>query len=121
MIPGCGPLDMALACLLAGLWLVASPWVLAYGAETRPTWNAIVAGGLIALIALYSLYQAFAWQEWANFGLGLWLVVSPWALGFSAMQSVMLNAVAVGMLVTALAFWAIATDRDFGGWLGTAH
>jgi hypothetical protein len=108
-------------CLLAGLWLAVSPWMLGYDTQMTPTWNAIVAGGLIALIALYALYQVFAWEEWANVALGLWLVASPWVLGFSAMQAVTLNAVIVGALVAALALWALGTDRDIGGWLGRAH
>lgn len=107
--------------LIAGIWLAVSPWVLAYQAETRPAFNAVVAGALIALIAFYALFEVFAWQEWANLLLGVWLIVSPWLLGFSAMQTVMLNAVIVGALVAAMAFWTLATDRDIGGWFSAAH
>ena len=107
--------------VIAGLWLAVSPWVLAYQTETRPMWNAVILGGLIALIALYALYRVFAWEEWANLLLGVWLLVSPWVLGFSALQVITLNAVIVGALVGALAFWALATDRDIGGWFSAAH
>lgn len=107
--------------LIAGIWLAASPWVLAYQVETRPAFNAVIAGVLIALIAFYALYEVFAWQEWANLLLGVWLSVSPWVLGFSAMQTVMLNTVIVGALVAAMAFWTLATDRDIGGWFSAAH
>lgn len=107
--------------LIAGLWLAASPWLLAFHAETWPMSNAVIVGLAIALIALYALYEVFAWQEWANLLLGVWLIVSPWVLGFSAMQPVMLNTVIVGALVAAMAFWTLATDRDIGGWFSAAH
>ncbi len=107
--------------LIAGLWLAVSPWVLKFQAETRPMWNAVIVGVLVAVIALYALYEVFAWEEWANLLLGVWLIVSPFVLGFSAMQTVMLNTVIVGALIAALAFWALATDRDIGGWFSAAH
>lgn len=107
--------------IIAGLWMIVSPWVLAHQAAAAPTWNAVIVGALIALAALYALFQVFAWQEWSNLVLGLWLIASPWVLGFSAMTSAMLNAVIVGAVVAALAFWALATDRDIGGWISTAH
>ena len=107
--------------LLAGLWLAASPFALGYRAETSPTWNALVVGTLIALVALHALYRVFAWQEWATLVLGLWLIASPWVLGFSAMPAVMMNAVIVGALIAALAFTALGSDRDIGGWFRPAH
>src|SRR4051812_4734012 len=61
--------------LLAGLWLATSPWLFAYQMETRSMWNAVVAGVLIAVIAFYALFRVFAWQQWANLVVGVWLIV----------------------------------------------
>ena len=55
------------------------------------------------------------WEEAVNIALGVWLVVSPWALRFSDQVNVRLNAVIVG-LVIALAIWAMALDPDFERW-----
>jgi multisubunit Na+/H+ antiporter MnhC subunit len=107
--------------LIAGLWMMVSPWALAYQAEARPMWNAIVLGALIAAVAFTAFFQVFAWQEWANVLFGGWLIISPWVLGFSALSTVMLNAVVVGAVVAALALWALGTDRDIGGWFSPAH
>jgi hypothetical protein len=107
--------------LVVGLWMIASPWVLAYQAESRPMWNAVVLGALIAAVAFTALYRVFAWQEWANVVFGLWLIVSPWVLGFAGLQAAMVNAVIVGVVVAALAIWALGTDRDIGGWFSPAH
>lgn len=107
--------------LVIGLWMLASPWVLAYQAEARPMWNSVIVGLLIAAVALYAMYQVFAWEEWTNVVLGAWLVISPWVLGFSGLYAAMLNAVVAGAIVLVLALWALATDKDIGGWWSPAH
>jgi hypothetical protein len=107
--------------LIAGLWMIVSPWALAYQAEARPMWNAVILGGLVAVVAFTAFFQVCAWQEWANMLSGAWLIVSPWVLGFSALSTAMLNAVIVGVVVAALALWALGTDRDIGGWFSPAH
>jgi hypothetical protein len=107
--------------LIVGLWMLASPWVLAYQAETRPMWNSVILGILIAAVAFYALFQVFAWQEWANAAFGAWLIVSPWVLGFAGLSTAMLNAVIAGVVVLALAVWALGTDKDIGGWWSPAH
>lgn len=107
--------------LTAGLWMVISPWVLGYQTQSTPMWNAVILGALIAAVAFTALFQVFAWQEWTNVLLGAWVIVSPWALGFSGLQVAMLNAVIVGVVVAGLAIWALGTDRDIGGWFSPAH
>lgn len=106
------PVNLAL-----GVWMAVSPWVLSYAAEMqRPTMNAVVVGALIAVLAIYEIVKVMAWEEWANFALGIWLAISPWALGFSSAAVVMWNAVAVGVVVAGLALWALGTDKSIGGW-----
>lgn len=107
--------------VIAGAWLAVSPWVFSYQMESQPMWNAVIVGILMALIALYALFQVSAWEEWLNFVLAAWLIASPWVLGFSAHTAAMLNAVIVGALVVVLSLWALGTDRDIGGWFSTAH
>uniref|UniRef100_A0ABX1PFB1 SPW repeat-containing integral membrane domain-containing protein n=2 Tax=Aromatoleum anaerobium TaxID=182180 RepID=A0ABX1PFB1_9RHOO len=102
--------------LVLGLWMVVSPWALAYQAETNAVWSAVIAGALVAALALFELFQVKAWEEWGNMALGLWMVISPWVLGFATSAGAMWNAVIVGLAVAALALWALATDRDIGGW-----
>ena len=41
--------------LVLGLWMIVSPWVLAYQAEPRPMWNSVIVGILIAAAAVYAL------------------------------------------------------------------
>jgi hypothetical protein len=107
--------------LVLGLWMLVSPWALAFQSEATPMWNSVVLGILIAAVALFALIQVSAWEEWANAVFGAWLFLSPWILGFSGLFAAMLNAVIVGFLVFALALWTLGTDKDIGGWWSPAH
>lgn len=100
--------------LLLGAWLLFSPWLLGYTGEAAAATNAYIVGAAIALIAAGALYAYQKWEEWLNVALAIWLVISPWVLGFSAMAAVMYNAVVIGLLVLALAFWAAMTEPEAG-------
>ena len=102
--------------LILGVWMIVSPWALQYQSDTYAMANAVVLGILIGLAALVALFKVMAWEEWANVALGIWLLISPWVLGFSSMMAAMWNAVIVGIVVAALALWALGTDKDIGGW-----
>lgn len=106
--------------LILGLWMAASPWILAHATEMQPTWNAVIIGGLVAALALYEFFKVMAWEEWTSVALGVWLVISPWVLGFSGSAAAMWNAVIVGAVVAVLALWALGTDKSIGGWWSPA-
>jgi hypothetical protein len=44
------------------------------------------------------------WQDWTNIALGLWLLVSPWVLGFSSIAAATWNAVLLGIAIVVLEF-----------------
>ena len=109
--------------LVLGLWILVSPWVLqlttAVGAEATggavnnaATWNLALVGIAVAALAVAAIFAFQAWEEWTNVGLGVWLLISPWALGFSSSALLMWNAVIAGALIAVLAGWAIAPPQD---------
>ena len=67
--------------LLAGL-LLASPWLfkLTNGTARIEMWTM---GAAIAVISLLALADYTNWETWANVLLGIWLIISPWVLGFA--------------------------------------
>lgn len=103
--------------LILGLWLVLSPWPLAFAAEQTAAMNAWVCGGLIAVAAIAAYIAAKPWQHWLSAALGAWLIASPWALGFAALQLATYNAVAIGAVVVLLAVWSAVSES--GGDLAT--
>lgn len=102
---------------LVGVWLVLSPWVLGFQNETTALANAVIVGVVLVATALGAIFVPRAWEEWTETALGVWLVISPWALGFSALQNATISAVASGIVVAVLALWVLATDKDYAGWL----
>lgn len=101
--------------IIAGLGLLLSPWYLGYAAEAYAAWNAWVVGAAVTLIAVAALYAFHQVEEWANVALGLWAVIAPWALGFSAVAVAMWAHVIAGLVVAVLAavsLW-LGSDRPY--------
>jgi uncharacterized protein YjeT (DUF2065 family) len=96
-----------------GVALVLSPWVLNFSEETFATVNAVAIGLALVAAALGAMLAPKAWEEWTEAVLGLWMIMSPWALAYSHVQMAMYAAVAVGLVVVLLALWTLATDKDF--------
>lgn len=105
-------------CLILGLWLVVSPWVLGFNAVEVATWSAVVIGLIITAMALMTLVEFHDWEEWADMIVGAWLVISPWLLGFTDPVGVAAagiatwNTVIVGLLVLGLALWSLVNHHD---------
>ncbi len=47
--------------------------------------------------------------------LGLWILVSPWLLGFSGISLAKWNAVIMGLLLILLNIWTIIEKKKVGG------
>jgi hypothetical protein len=86
--------------LLAAL-LFVSPWLfrLTNGAGKMDLW---ATGAVIAIISLAAMIAYKDWEEWANVLLGLWLIASPWLLGFAHTRAMHLST-GVGIVVAFLA------------------
>lgn len=94
---------------LAGLALIAAPWVLNYSNETNPLWASIIIGAVIALV---SAYKAFArdiasWEYWIAGIAGIAAVVAPFVLGFTALTAALWTLVIVGAFVAILSLYEV--------------
>lgn len=98
--------------LLIGIWLFVSPWVMGYSTVQAPALNAYVMGAALILLTAIALYIPRRWEEWVNSIIGLWMVVSPWILGFSAMTAVTWNAAIIGLAVLAISLEATRSSRQ---------
>ena len=108
---------------LVGAWLVLSPWAMGFEAQMAPTASSVIVGLALIAASLGAMFVPRAWEEWSQAVLGLWMIASPWLLGFSAQMDVMRVAVVSGIVVLALALWVLLTDKDYSAWMhhGSAH
>ncbi|WP_219116454.1 SPW repeat protein [Janthinobacterium sp. UMAB-56] len=75
-----------------------------------------------------SNFKLKRWQDQVILLLGLWLLVSPWALSYPAGSPQRLNAFVSGLVIAILAafdlyktyFWAVAVNLLVGVWVAAA-
>ncbi len=87
--------------LVLGAFLIASPWLFAFahGAAGTDLW---VSGSAITAAAIAALLMFAEWEEWVMLVGGLWLVLSPFALGFQHTTAMHLS-IGIGLAVSYLA------------------
>ena len=68
--------------LLLAVVLFASPWFFAHASRTAGLDLRLSAAAVI-ILSIAAMIAFSTWEEWINLALGLWLVVSPWLLGFA--------------------------------------
>lgn len=94
-----------------GAWMFVAPWVLGFAPHGEvPALSAWMLGSAIVLFAVMATQVPQAWEEGINCLLGISVLASPWVLDFESQAIPRSNAVIVGMLVTALAVWAMLSD-----------
>jgi len=96
------------------LWLAVSPWLADYAAHGAATANAAVAGLLLAVTAHVGFSCEQGRCEWLSLLGSLWLLASPFVLGFGSQAAAALNALAVGALIGVLSVWRLHLDRGRG-------
>ena len=60
------------------------------------------------------------WQEWSSYGLGLWLAVSPWMLGYSHVEAATANAAIVGLVLALGSHFEVSFDDRSVEWFNLA-
>lgn len=100
-----------------GVWLILTPWLLGFQGSMTALVNAGIVGVLLVAAALGAIFVPRAWEEWTEVVLGVWLAISPWVLGFTAVQTATGSAFATGLAVAGMALWVLATDKDYTDWL----
>lgn len=105
--------------VLAGIWLLISPFVLAFSTLTTAMTNDVVCGAVVIILAAIRFGGALrqSWLSWINCLIGIWVIISPWVLGFAHHagtlglahnQSASTNNVIIGIVIAVLAFWSAA-------------
>jgi heme/copper-type cytochrome/quinol oxidase subunit 3 len=87
--------------LVLGAILLASPWIFGFASGAVSN-NALVSGVIIAVISIAALAAFAVWEEWLNLIVGLWVLASPWVLGFAGSTAMQVHVV-IGVIVAVLA------------------
>ncbi|MCB0064312.1 MAG: SPW repeat protein [Caldilineaceae bacterium] len=98
--------------VVLGLWLIISPWVFSYTADSGALWNSIIVGIIVVILAGTRVANVMqnTWLSWLDLVLGLWIIISPWVYNYTMSTGAMWNSVIVGVLIAALSIWsAMAT------------
>lgn len=97
--------------LALGIWMLLSPFILISPYSPiqfdMATGHSFLMGIAIVLVAGTALYRLYLWEEWVGAVLGLWLIISPFILGFSDVTAVMYNHVIVGLIIAADSIWVL--------------
>ena len=58
------------------------------------------------------------WQDWASYGLALWLAVSPWLADYAAHDAATANAAVCGLALAVIAHFGGTCEHMSCEWLG---
>ena len=98
--------------VLAGIWLIISPWVLGFTDLRVPLWDTLLVGIAVLVLAAIRLgTSGTTGLSWVNLLLGIWLIISPFVLGFTAASAAMSNAIVLSILVGIFSLWAALATR----------
>ena len=96
--------------MLLGVLIGLSPWFVGGQSDQVPMMNGFAVGAVVLLLAQMALVDLHRWQETGTVLCGLWLIVSPFVLGYAA-TTLALWHFGFGALVVVLA--AIELSQDW--------
>lgn len=92
--------------LLLAAVLFISPWFFPHAGRAAGV-DLWLSSAAIICLSLAAIFAFSIWEEWANLVLSLWLIASPWLLGFTHTRAMHFSigiGVAIGFLA-ALEVW----------------
>jgi hypothetical protein len=97
--------------LILGAILFFSPWMFGFDAG-KVSENANIAGLVIAVLAIAALAAFAVWEEWLNLIVGLWVLVSPWVLGFQGTTAMTVHVIigAAVAILAAVELWLLSQN-----------
>ena len=94
---------------LAGIWAIIAPFALHYVGTTTALWNDMIVGVVVLLLAVLAAVvqdnDNVRNLDWVNAVLGVWLILSPFILGYSVLMAAMWSDIITGVVIVALAVW----------------
>jgi SPW repeat len=92
--------------LLLAVVLFTSPWFFAHASRAAGL-DLRLSAAAIMILSIAAMTAFSTWEEWINLALGLWLVVSPYLLGFAHTRAMHFS-IGIGAMIAffaALELW----------------
>jgi hypothetical protein len=103
-------LGIGLGCLIA-----ISPWIAGETGTWAVTLNAVLVGVVIVCLAAFELVDLRRWEEIGAFLVGLWLIASPYVLGYSGALRIWHLVLGAAVVVLAMVEywqdWSLSEDE----------
>lgn len=101
---------------LTGIWQIFAPWIWGYSWREAAVWSAVITGIVITVGALISAVSMTSWPGWWSIVLGVWLIISPFALGYAFIPRAQANDIVVGVIIVVLGIIAaVSQPIGYGG------
>lgn len=86
-----------------GIWVIISPFIVQFTQFPAAMWNNVIVGIVIAVLAIIrtSVPRQTGWS-WVNVILGIWMIISPFALG-AMTTAVLWNNIILGIVIALIA------------------
>jgi len=99
---------------LLGIWVIVAPFVLGPPLLSVAIWNNLATGAAVAILALIrtNMPRQSGWS-WSNVILGIWLLISPFVLGFAAPR-LLWNNIILGIIIALVGIsnaWAASREH----------
>ena len=96
--------------ILAGLWLILSPFVLGFNDVTNAMWNTLILGIAVVVFSLVRMAgREYSWAGWINFVMGLYLILAPFLFGYASSTNELWNSIIFGIIVAISGVWTVTT------------
>ena len=100
-----------LACAAAGLLLAISPWLAGFTSEAVASSNAVLCGLLMISFTAATILQVRDWRSWMNLVPGVWVLLSPWILGFATHMAAGAIHFLIGLIVSIVSWLELCTTE----------
>jgi hypothetical protein len=89
--------------IVLGIWVIISPFLVQFTRFPAAMWNNVIVGIVIAILAIIrtSVPRQAGWS-WVNVILGIWMIISPFALG-AMTTAILWNNIILGIVIALIA------------------
>jgi hypothetical protein len=102
--------DLSWLALMAGGWVVASPWIWGYQNADGAIATDVMTGSIVIVLTLAAIVFPALWA--LHLFAGTWLVIAPWLVGYgNANGPVGLSDTLVGIVICAIAIASLAASQ----------